>query len=66
VGALALALGLGGAWYVVVQLFEFTWLPSWPAVFATLLVGMAVTTVLGLAGAWSILGVRPAAALRQL
>ena len=66
VGALALALGLGGAWYVVVQLFEFTWLPGWPAVAATLLTGMAVTTLLGLAGAWTILGVRPAAALRQL
>lgn len=66
VGALALALGLGGAWYVVVQLFEFSWLPSWPAVIGTLVTGMAVTTLLGLAGAWSILGVRPAAALRQL
>jgi putative ABC transport system permease protein len=63
---LALALGLGGAWYVVVKLFEFAWLPDYGAVAATLGIGVAIVMALGLAGAWPILGVRPARALRQL
>jgi putative ABC transport system permease protein len=66
VAALALALGLGGAWYVVTQLFEFEWLPSYPAVAFTLLVGTGVTMLFGLGGAWRVLGVRPAAALREV
>ena len=66
VGLLALLLGVGGGWYVVTQLFSFEWLPSWPAIAATLLTGAGVTMLLGLAGAWSILGTRPAAALRQV
>ncbi|HEU0043275.1 ABC transporter permease [Sphingomonas sp.] len=66
VALLALALGAGGAWYVVTQLFEFVWLPSWPLVLGTLAAGVAVTMALGLAGAWPLLGVRPAAALRQV
>jgi putative ABC transport system permease protein len=63
---LALALGLGGAWYVVVELFAFQWLPDYGAVGATLTIGVASVMLLGLAGTWSILGVRPARALRQL
>lgn len=63
---LALLLGLGGAWYVVTQLFSFAWLPSYPAVFATLVGGAMLTMVIGLLGAWPILGARPASALRQL
>ncbi|GAA0296233.1 ABC transporter permease [Sphingomonas oligophenolica] len=63
---LALALGLGGAWYVVVELFEFAWLPDYGVVAATLLGGIAIVMGLGLAGAWPILGVRPARVLREL
>jgi len=63
---LALALGLGGAWYVIVQIFEFDWLPDYRAVALTLGGGIGVVMGLGLAGAWPILGVRPARALRQL
>lgn len=63
---LALALGLGGAWYVVVEMFEFEWLPGYGAVAVTLAGGIAVVMALGLIGAWPILGVRPARALRQL
>ncbi|MEN2785299.1 ABC transporter permease [Sphingomonas qilianensis] len=63
---LALALGLGGAWYVVVELFEFEWLPDYGAVAATLAIGVASVMTLGLLGAWPILSVRPARALRQL
>ncbi len=63
---IALALGLGAAWYVVVQLFQFTWLPDYGAVATTLGLGMTVVMILGLAGAWPILSARPARALREL
>ena len=64
--ALSLLLGLGGAWYVVTQLFDFVWLPSYPAVLATLAAGAGLTMVIGLIGAWPILSARPARALRDL
>ena len=64
--ALALLLGLGGAWYVVTQLFSFEWLPDYAVVLATLVGGAAMTMAIGLLGAWPILGARPASALRQL
>ncbi|WP_260599283.1 ABC transporter permease [Sphingomonas endolithica] len=63
---LSLALGLGGAWYVVVELFAFQWLPGYGTVAATLVIGVVSVMLLGLIGAWPILGVRPARALRQL
>ena len=63
---LALALGLGGAWYVVTQMFDFAWLPDWRAIALTLLAGVVVTMGLGLIGAWPVLNARPARALRQL
>lgn len=64
--ALALLLGLGGAWYVVTQLFSFEWLPDYAVVLATLVGGAVMTMAIGLIGAWPILGARPASALRQL
>ncbi|UUL83106.1 ABC transporter permease [Sphingomonas qomolangmaensis] len=64
--ALALALGLGGAWYVVTQLFSFEWLPDYGAVGATLAAGVVVTTVIGVLGALPVLNARPARALREL
>jgi putative ABC transport system permease protein len=64
--ALALVLGLGGAWYVVTQLFSFQWLPNYGVVLSTLLGGAVMTMAIGLLGAWPILGARPASALRQL
>ncbi len=65
-GALSLLLGLGGAWYVVVQIFEFDWLPDYATVGITLLTGTVAIVAIGLAGAWPILSARPARALRQL
>ena len=62
----ALLLGLGGAWYVVTQVFSFTWLPSYPAVLLTVLAGGGMTMAIGLISSWPILGARPARALRQL
>ncbi len=63
---LALLLGLGGAWYVVTQLFAFEWRPDYAVVLATLAGGAGLTMAIGLIGAWPILGARPAQALRQL
>ncbi|MEO9131617.1 MAG: FtsX-like permease family protein, partial [Sphingomonas sp.] len=64
--ALALALGLGGAWFVITQVFDFAWLPDYAVVAGTLAAGVGIVMGLGLAGAWPILGVRPARALREL
>jgi putative ABC transport system permease protein len=64
--AIALALGLGGAWYIVVELFDFQWLPNPVAIGATLLAGIAITLGIGVAGTWPILAARPSRALRQL
>jgi putative ABC transport system permease protein len=65
-GLLALALGLGAAWYVVVQIFDFTFSPD-PLVLAlTLIGGAGLTFVLGIAGSLPILAARPAEALRSL
>jgi putative ABC transport system permease protein len=65
-GAVALAIGLGGAWWIIVQVFEFTWAPDWGRVLATLGTGLTVTLVLSLAGALPILSARPASALRSV
>jgi putative ABC transport system permease protein len=65
-GLLALALGLASAWYVVVQIFDFTFAPD-PWVLALTLVGGAgITFILGMIGSLPILAARPAAALRSL
>lgn len=65
-GAVALAVGLGGAWWIIVQVFEFSWSPDWGRVLSTLGAGLAVTLVLSLAGALPILSARPASALRTV
>jgi putative ABC transport system permease protein len=66
VAALALGFGLGAAWYVVVQIFQFEWLPDLPVVFLTLGAGACLTLIIGLLGSVPILAVRPARALRAL
>lgn len=66
VSGLALLLGLGGGWYVITQVFEFEWLPDYPAVFGTLAIGAVVTMGIGLLGTLPVLSARPAKALREL
>ena len=66
VSVLALALGAGAGWFVITQVFKLEWQPDWPPVVATVLVGGAVTVVLGLAGSWRALSARPNAVLREL
>ena len=62
----ALLLGGGAAWYVVVQVFSFGWAPDWGVVLGVLAGGAAVTLGLGLIGSIPLMSVRPARALRQL
>lgn len=66
VAGVALVLGLGAAWYVVVQIFQFAWLPDVAAVLMTLGAGVGLTLIIGLLGSLPILAARPAQALRAL
>ena len=64
--ALAFALGIGAAWYVIVELFEFGWAPDWWIVLGTLFGGALLTLGIGLLGSLPLLSVRPAQALRKV
>ncbi len=65
-GLLALAIGMAAAWYVIVQIFDFTFAPD-PALLAlTLIGGAGITFLLGMLGSLPILAARPAEALRSL
>ena len=64
--AIALMLGLGAAWTVIVQIFEFTWAPDWSIILSTLIGGALLTLLIGLACSLPLLSVRPSQALRQL
>lgn len=62
----ALALGALGGWLVIVQLFEFAWLPDWPRVLAVLGSGAGAVLGFALAGSLPLLRARPARVLREL
>lgn len=64
----AVALGLGSlaAWFVISEIFEFTWQPNWPVVLLTLAIGAIITLGIGLLGSIPILSAKPAQALREL
>ncbi len=65
-GLVALALGMGAAWYVIVEIFDFTFSPD-PAVLAVTLIGGAgLTFILGIVSSLPILAARPSEALRSL
>jgi putative ABC transport system permease protein len=66
VSLVALALGAGAGWWVVVKIFELDWAPGWGSVAATLALGALVTLALGLLGSLPALAARPARALRAL
>ncbi len=65
-GLLSLGLGLAAAWYVVVQIFDFTFAPDPMILAITLIGGAGLTFVLGIVGSLPILAARPAEALRSL
>ncbi|GAA0285350.1 ABC transporter permease [Alteraurantiacibacter aestuarii] len=62
----ALALGSGIAWLVIVQMFEFEWLPDWPRILAVLGAGLALVLIFAFAASLPLLRARPASTLRNL
>ncbi len=64
--AVALGLGLFAGWFVITQIFEFTWQPDWAIVLLTLGIGAIVTLGIGLLGSIPVLTAKPARALREL
>jgi putative ABC transport system permease protein len=66
VTAVSVALGLTGAWFVIVRIFEFGWRPDWLVVGATLIGGAVLTLGIALLSSLPLLKLRPASALRAL
>jgi putative ABC transport system permease protein len=66
VTAVSVALGLTGAWFVIVRIFEFGWRPDWLVVGATLVGGAVLTLGIALLSSLPLLKLRPASALRSL
>jgi putative ABC transport system permease protein len=64
VAAASLGFGVAGAWFVIVQVFEFGWRPDWAVILGTLLAGSVLTLGIALLGSLPLLRLRPAAALR--
>ncbi|MEM1133255.1 MAG: FtsX-like permease family protein [Pseudomonadota bacterium] len=64
--AVALALGYAASWYVMTQIFQFSFEPDWTIVLMTLGGGALLTLVVGLVGALPVLSAKPAQALRHL
>lgn len=62
----ALGLGLGAGWFVIVRIFDFHWAPDWLLVLSTLGAGAVLTLGIGLLGSIPLMSVRPARALRAL
>ncbi|MEO7169651.1 MAG: FtsX-like permease family protein, partial [Sphingomonas sp.] len=63
--AVALAIGAGAGWYVIVQVFNLPWAPDWGVVAMTLAASIVVTLGIGVLGSLPVLNVRPALALRE-
>ncbi|MCB2073211.1 MAG: FtsX-like permease family protein [Novosphingobium sp.] len=62
----SLAIGSMIAWAIIVEMFDFDWLPDWPRVIAVLLAGLGVVLAFALAGSLPLLRAKPARALREL
>ena len=62
----ALALGTGVAWLVIVQMFEFEWLPDWTEILAVLGGGLVLVLAFALGASLPLLRARPALTLRSL
>ncbi len=62
----ALALGTGLAWLVIVQLFEFDWLPDWTEILLVLGGGLVLVLAFALGASLPLLRARPAQTLRSL
>jgi putative ABC transport system permease protein len=64
--SVALALGSLIGWLVIVQLFNFDWLPDWWQVLAVLGTGLLLVLGFALVGSLPLLRAKPAQALRDL
>jgi putative ABC transport system permease protein len=64
--SVALALGSLTGWLVIVQLFNFDWLPDWWQVLAVLGTGLLLVLGFALVGSLPLLRAKPAQALRDL
>lgn len=64
--AVALPLGSGIGWLVIVKLFGFDWLPAWGVVLGVLGGGLALVLAFALAASLPLLRARPARVLREL
>ncbi|MBU6268876.1 MAG: ABC transporter permease, partial [Sphingomonadales bacterium] len=62
----ALGLGSGLGWLVIVKLFKFEFLPDWPRVSAVLGAGLGLTLAFAIGGSLPLLRAKPAEALREL
>ncbi len=62
----ALLLGVGLSWLIIVQLFEFDWLPDWPRILATLGAGLLLVLVFAFGASLPVLRAKPARTLRTL
>ncbi|HSG35756.1 MAG TPA: FtsX-like permease family protein [Sphingomonadaceae bacterium] len=62
----ALGLGTTLAWLVIVEMFEFDWLPDWPRIIAVLGAGIALVLAFAFAGSLPLLRAKPAQTLREL
>jgi putative ABC transport system permease protein len=62
----ALVLGSALGWLIIVEMFDFDWLPNWPRVLAVLGAGLALVIGFALAASLPLLRAKPAQALREL
>lgn len=69
-GAATAAFGVGAgalaAYVIVARVMDFDFVFAWGPALAAALGGLGLTVLLGLAGTWRLLGLKPAAALRGL
>ncbi|MEY3635061.1 MAG: hypothetical protein RLZZ61_1471 [Pseudomonadota bacterium] len=65
-GLVSLLLGMLAAYYVVVEIFDFSFAPDYAVLALTLIGGAGLTFVLGIVGSLPILAARPSEALRSL
>ncbi|WP_295490535.1 FtsX-like permease family protein [Sphingorhabdus sp. EL138] len=65
-GLVSLLLGMSAAYYVVVEIFDFSFAPDYSILALTLIGGAGLTFVLGIVGSLPILAARPSEALRSL
>lgn len=65
-GLVSLLLGTLAAYYVVVEIFDFSFVPDYSILALTLIGGAGLTFVLGIVGSLPILAARPSEALRSL